>query len=458
MRHLSCWRLPVGIGVLAGALVLSAPGSATPTFAQTTSAGPVSNHPATGTPELVYGSKAPHEQINVLKQCGSTIYAGGTFSKITWDGKTFTRNNLFSFSATSPFRISNWNPDVNGNVQALAFDGSGCTSIYVGGTFTQVGSTTSDLKNLAEVSTSTGQVIPGFGHYADAEVDTIVVDGSHLLTGGAFTKINNSTADPYYASLNVTSGKNDGYLDLGVSGNYQYPGVAANATRIYAQQVSHGGSRVMVEGDFMHVGGQPRQQIFQLWLSPSKGVVTGWHAPVFNAYCTTRHPFYAWEAAWATSDNEVYVATTGNHLDNWNGKYPVPPPCDYAMAFSANESSQNPAWTNSTGCNSLLSVIADGSAVYVAGHPRWFDNSDSCKGKSPNAIQDYGMAGLNPSTGAVLMSSPTTPMYTMSRANGDYMMLTSAGLWIGSTNRFGDNSCNGVSNLSGICFLPYPSS
>jgi hypothetical protein len=35
------------------------------------------------------------------------------------------------------------------------------------------------------------------------------------------------------------------------------------------------------------------------------------------------------------------------------------------------------------------------------------------------------------------------------------MMITSAGLWIASTNRFGSNECDGVTNHSGICLLPY---
>jgi hypothetical protein len=450
----SRWRFPAGIGVIAGALVLSVPGLATPAFAQT---GPVSSTPAAGTPELVYGKTAPHEQINVLQQCGGTVYAGGTFSTITQNGTTYTRNNLFSFSATAPYTVSSWNPDLNGNVQALAFNGTNCTHIYVGGSFSKIGTTTAE--RLAEISTSTGQLDTAFGHDANAEVDTMIVSDSHLLVGGAFTSINGSSADPYFASLSPSNGQNDGYLDLHISGNYSYPGVVANGTRISNMQVSHAGSRVMVEGDFTSAGGQARQQIFQLWLDPNAGakaVVTAWNAPVFNTHCTDQHPFYAWDAAWATSDNEVYVATTGNHVLNWNGKFPVPPPCDYALAFSANESTQNALWTNSTGCNSLLSVMADGSAVYVAGHPRWFDNQNACKTEATGAIQDYGMAGLNPSTGAVLLNSSGQPMYTMARANGDYMLLTTAGLWIGSTNRFSDNVCNGVANLAGICFLPYP--
>jgi len=453
MRHPSRWRLPAGVGVVTGALVLSVSGIATPVFAST---GPVSSVPATGTPELVYGSSAPTEQINVMKQCGNTIYVGGNLSEITQNGTTYTRNGLFSFSATAPYTLSSWSPNVNGNVQSLAFDGGNCSYIYVGGTFTKVGSTS--VENIAKVSTSTGAVDTAFGHSANGAVDTMAVHGSHVLTGGGFTSINGSSADKYFASLNVTTGANDGYLNLNISGNYNYSGVAKNSTRIYSQQVSHAGARDMVEGDFTSVGGKGRQQIFQLWFGPKSAEVTDWFSTVFDTHCVWNEPFYAQEAAWSPNDNEVYVATTGNHKYLWkSGDYPMPQPCDMALAFSADETFVGTAWSNPTGCDSLLSVISDGSAVYFAGHERWTDNPDGCNDAGPGSTQDYGMEGLNPSNGSLLKNSSGSPEYTMSRANGEYMMITSAGLWIGSTNRFGDNSCNGVSNLSGICFLPYSS-
>jgi len=43
----------------------------------------------------------------------------------------------------------------------------------------------------------------------------------------------------------------------------------------------------------------------------------------------------------------------------------------------------------------------------------------------------------------------------MSRANADDMLVTRAGLWIASTNRFGSDVCNHVSGHAGICFLRY---
>ena len=103
-------------------------------------------------------------------------------------------------------------------------------------------------KNIAEISTTTGALVPGFKDNAAGQVETILAVDGHLLTGGFFTGISGSTADPYYASLNPGTGKNDKFLSLGISGHIQFTGVKNNSTEVYNQQLSHSGS--LVEGDY----------------------------------------------------------------------------------------------------------------------------------------------------------------------------------------------------------------
>jgi hypothetical protein len=69
-------------------------------------------------------------------------------------------------------------------------------------------------------------------------------------------------------------------------------------------------------------------------------------------------------------------------------------------------------------------------------------------------VPDPGLQGHDPATGTVQLNSGGTALYTMSRANADDMLITSAGLWIGSTNRGNDNQCGGVGGHAGICLLP----
>ena len=119
------------------------------------------------------------------------MYAVGSFTTISWNGTTYTRNHVFSFSATKPYTVTSWDPNVNGTVNGITFSPD-CSTAYLGGIFTTIGATT--VKNIAAVSTSTGAVITSFGHTANGQVETLLYYNGHILTGGYYTSINNSPA------------------------------------------------------------------------------------------------------------------------------------------------------------------------------------------------------------------------------------------------------------------------
>jgi hypothetical protein len=377
------------------------------------------------------------------------MYAVGSFTSIKRYSSTFTRTNAFSFSATSPYAVTSWNPDVNGVVNSIAFSPD-CSIAYLGGKFSSIGGTA--VQNLAAVSTSTGAVISTFGHSANGQVETLLYYNGHLLTGGYFTSVNNNgSADKYMASLNPSTGKDDGFIKLGISGNYQFPGVDSNPTRVYNQQLSNSGTLDLVEGDFTSVGGQPRQQMFMLNLSGTTAAVTGWTSPELNTNCNFNEPFYAQAGAWSPDDSTIYVATTGyKPAGSPAGATPRTGPCDAAIAYPSTQTSVTHKWINYTGCDSLYSTAADASTAYFGGHERWSMNPNDCDAQGPGAISAPGMEGLDPGTGA-LTFNPT-------RARGlgaDDMLVTSAGLWIGSDNENNSVECGGVASHAGICLLPY---
>ena len=228
-------------------------------------AGVVSATPASGTPHLKTSDNNPIREIRQLVQCGNTMYAVGSFSQIIKGSTTYTRENVFSFQATKPYTVTSWAPDIVGTqgtisdtsaaVNTIAFVNGNCAHAYIGGKFTSINGT--PVQNIAEIDTTTGNVVAGFGTKASGAVQTMVGSGNHLLVGGNFTGVNGSTADPYMVSLSPTTGKNDGFLHLNISGNYQYPGVSTNPTHVQNQQLSHGGTLDLVEGDFTSVGGVP---------------------------------------------------------------------------------------------------------------------------------------------------------------------------------------------------------
>ena len=413
------------------------------------------------------------EEIRQIADCGGTMYAVGTFTSISGSNGSFTRNNIFSFSDTAPFAVTTWDPNVNGTVNTIAFNGNDCTKAYIGGQFTTVGGAAA--KNIAAIDTTTGALVPGFKDNAAGQVETILAVDGHLLTGGFFTGINGSSTDPYYASLNPGTGKDDGFVHLSISGHIQFPGVKNNSTEVYNQQLSHSGSLVLVEGDYTSVGGLNRRQIFMINVSGSTATLTGWTSPQFDGSdpnatlnpndkyfnCGASHPFYVHDAAWSPDDSEIYLADTGVKPILWNGTFPMVGMCDAAAAFPATQSQVFSDWIAYDGCDSLYSVAADDSAVYVSGHNRWFNNQNQCNKAGPGAIPAPGLAGLTPGPAGgslILNSGGTAGLYSRSRGHGsDDMVITSAGLWIASDNFGGKTSCGGQAGFSGLCFLPYTS-
>ncbi len=436
--HFNRWIRRCGAGLVAGTVAASVLGLAGPALA---AGGPVSTHPASGTPQLAPTGST--EQVRQLVQCGGTMYAVGSFTSIKQGSTTYSRHNAFSFSATSPYKITSWNPDVNGTVNTVAFNGTGCKNAYLGGQFSSVHG--GSARNIAEVSTSTGAINSAFARSANGKVETMLVAHGHLLTGGYFTSVNGS-GNRYLVSLSPTTGNDDGFVHLGISGNY----VSGQATRAYNQQLSHSGNFDLVEGVFTSVGGQHRQQIFMLSLTGSSAAVTGWTSPEFNGACVNSESFYVKAASWSPADGTVYIATTGYHpLGGPIGATGRTGLCDAAAAFPASQSSVAHRWVNYTGCDSLFSTAADTNTAYFGGHERWFDNGHDCDAAGPGAVSAPGMAGLSPSGGIIW--NPT-------RARGlgaDDMLVTSAGLWVASDNDFGSSQCGGVGGHAGICFLPY---
>src|SRR2546423_13447554 len=69
--------------------------------------------PLLGTPHFDVGTTST-EQVRQLVQCNGAMYAVGSFSQILQGSSVFARQNVFSFSASAPFTVTSWAPNVNG--------------------------------------------------------------------------------------------------------------------------------------------------------------------------------------------------------------------------------------------------------------------------------------------------------------------------------------------------------
>ncbi|HEY1486726.1 MAG TPA: hypothetical protein VGF84_11535, partial [Micromonosporaceae bacterium] len=211
---------------------------------------------------------------------------------------------------------------------------------------------------------------------------------------------------------------------------------------IYNFSLSHGGTKLLAMGSFLSIGGVNRQQIVMIDLGASSATLDAWSSPDFQKACTSSEPLWDKGAGWSPDDQSVYIATTG-----YRGASPL---CDATAKFSAAANSNLlPVWVNLTGCDSLYTVVADDTNVYVGGHQRWLGNPNGCDAAGPGAFSRPGVGSLSAANGSVLPWNPTR-----ARGHGaDDLLLTPAGLWVASDTYDSSTSCGGKYH-PGICFFP----
>ncbi len=473
-------RLPSAGGAAAVALVLGAAlASATPGAGPAPVGASVKPVAATYTPSIA--DTTTGKVVRQLVPCGPTMYAVGLFTSIKQVKPVKTvlpRNNVFSFSSTTG-EVSAFNPNVNGKVNSIALSAD-CSTAYLGGLFTSVGGVA--VKNIAAVSTTTGAVVPTFAHSAGGQVNALLVWGTHLLVG-ANAAVNNSP-NRYLSSHSLVTGRDDGFVSLGISGTYVYrqqdgQPSGPNSTQVYNFSLSPDRGRLLAMGVFTTVGGQPRRQIVMLDLQGASVTVDPWYSREFNQNCVYKEPFWLQDASWSVDGQTVYTVATGykpaTDFDADSGVTtgfsPVEPRgglCDSAAAFSTSvtavTSTPNHLWVNYAGCDSLYSSAADSGALYVGGHPRRLNAPDDCDdndlGSGP--VTSAGMGALRPSDGSAYttVQGGLTGQFQRSRGTGavDMVVVPGQGLWIASDNgaaKTFSQTCAGKAGHAGICLLPY---
>jgi hypothetical protein len=131
-------------------------------------------------------------RVNEIVVSGSTVYIGGQFTSVRPAGDKagtgeVARNHAAAFNINTGALLP-WNPNVTGStIRAMAVNGS---TVFLGGSFSKVGTT--GEKNLAAVNPTTGAVISTWKASANGQVNAMVLHNGTLYLGGHFTTINSS--------------------------------------------------------------------------------------------------------------------------------------------------------------------------------------------------------------------------------------------------------------------------
>ena len=201
----------------------------------------------------------PNGTVQALAFSGSTVYAGGAFTKIGPE----TREHIGAICATAKCEgevaagnATAWNPEANASVATLAISG---TTVYAGGKFTAIGGATRErIAAICATANCEGEVAAGdataWNPKANGVVDTIAVSGATVYAGGVFTEIGGSLRERVAAVCAATKCEGEVAAGNATAWNPELVGTVVLTLAI-------SGSTVYLGGEFTKAGGSARKDI-----------------------------------------------------------------------------------------------------------------------------------------------------------------------------------------------------
>ncbi len=347
----------------------------------------VSANPVDYTPHVLDGT------VWSMAVVGDTVVVGGTFTRVTDSSRrsTFARKNIFAFDLHDG-AIRAFAPQVDGAVYSLATGPDG--TVYAGGAFKTVnGAAQRGLTKL----TMGGQRVSAFGARINwGDIRALQARGSRLYAAGTFTAVNGVNRNGL-ARLSATTGA----VDTGFDAKLSAPGLLR--TRVEHFDISPDGSRLVAIGALLRAGGYDRTQIAMFDVSGPSAALTSWYTDAYKPQCMKGFDTYLRQVKFSPDGSYLVVAATGRASSPDRL-------CDSAARFETGGSGRhNPTWVQRTGGDSLYAVAVTGSAVYLGGHQRYFDNpyGTDAKGPGPGAVARVGIGAVSSTTGRPLSWNPT---------------------------------------------------
>ncbi|MFI5494984.1 delta-60 repeat domain-containing protein [Actinoplanes sp. NPDC051859] len=173
---------------------------------------------------------------------GNVVYAGGSFTEVSFRGRTYARKRLAAFDARTGAVLA-WNPTANGTVRSLAVVVTGRPSVYAAGDFDEIAGARRDA--VARLDATTGRAA-AFSHTVSGTVADVAIGNGRIYVGGAFTKVDGVPRRSLAAFTHRT-----GTLDRGFrpAADGRVRALAVTRTRVYAG------------GDFHRMSGVARARL-----------------------------------------------------------------------------------------------------------------------------------------------------------------------------------------------------
>ena len=136
----------------------------------------VSSNPTDATPNF-------NDTVYTVTRSGSTVYVGGSFTRVTDRNGTYVRRGAAAFDRDTGL-VLRWNPNVSGQVHDIVVSRG---TAYLGGTFTTVDGAA--RRNLANVQASRSGSVRGMARAVSGPVFALTLNKRRLFVGGHFSRV-----------------------------------------------------------------------------------------------------------------------------------------------------------------------------------------------------------------------------------------------------------------------------